>query len=71
LDSFLAERRRISSDAYLARLFDAGHSPVEGCDQLVELTREIVRGYRHGFTPARRAARRVTFQISPQFPHRQ
>jgi hypothetical protein len=71
LDSFLAERRRISSDAGLARLFDAGHSPVEGCDQLVELTREILRGYCHGFTPARRAARRATFEISPQFPHRQ
>jgi hypothetical protein len=71
LDSFLAERRRISSDAGLACLFHAGHSPVEGCDQLLKLTREIVRGYLHEFTAACRASRRETFQISPQFPHRQ
>lgn len=71
MDRFVAERRRISSDSGLTRLFDAGHSPVEGRDQLVELTREILCGYRQGPTPPRRLSRRETFQTSPHFAQRQ
>jgi hypothetical protein len=71
MDGFRSERCRISSDRGLSRLLDAGHPPVQGCDQLVELTRKIARGYRHGFTTARRLSQRATFQISPHLPQRQ
>jgi hypothetical protein len=71
LDSFLAERRRIPSDASLARLFDSGHPPVQSIDQLVELTGDLVRGYRHRSTPEHLTSRRETVHISPHFSQRE
>jgi hypothetical protein len=71
LNRLLAERDRISRDAGLARPLDARHAPVEGGDQLLELTREIARRYRQGCPPLGRASRRETFQTSPHFPQRQ
>jgi hypothetical protein len=70
-DSFLAERRGITSDADLARLFDARHPPIQRCDQLLELAGELVQVHRHGFPPKRRTLRRETFQTSPHFSQRQ
>jgi hypothetical protein len=69
-DGFFAERGRILGDAGLACPFDTWQSPVESCDQLTKFTCDIVRRYRHGRT-AGQASRRETFQISPQFSHRQ
>jgi hypothetical protein len=71
LDGFFAEHRGISSDGDLARPFDAGHPPIQRCDQLVELTGELARVYRHGLTPERRTPRRETFHTSPHFSQRQ
>jgi hypothetical protein len=70
LDSLLAECGRVLGDADLARPFDSGHAPVEGGNQLTKVTCELVRSYCHRRTAAD-ASRRETFQISPQFWHRQ
>ena len=70
-DSFVAERRGITSDSRLARVFDARHPPIQRRNELVELPCELVRVYRHGYTPERRTPRRDTFQTSPHFSQRQ
>src|SRR5687768_6560759 len=62
-DGFLAQPRRLASDVGLTQLFDTGEAAVERRDQLVELTREIVRAHRHRGPPLRRLSRREAFQI--------
>ena len=71
VDRFRPQRRGVPRDCGLACLFDARHPPIEGRDQFLERTREVIGAHRHVWTRLAPASRREAFQISPQPPHRQ
>jgi len=53
LHSLRPQRRSISGNRGLSRLFDARHSAVERRDQFAEVTRESSIRYRHAAAPLR------------------
>jgi hypothetical protein len=68
---FRPQRRRIARDDFLAGLFAARDAPVQRRDQLLELTNQFGRVYRHRWSRLGVLPRRAAFQISPQPPQRQ
>jgi hypothetical protein len=71
VNGFRPQRRCVARDCGLARLFHAGHPPIQRRDQFLELAREVTAAQRHAWTRRAPASRRDAFQISPQPPHRQ
>ena len=70
-DGFLAKRGGVAGDGRFPRLLDAGDAPIEGRDQLLQITRELGSAHRHRPAPSRTACRREAFQTSPQLMQRQ
>ena len=71
INGLRAECGGIAGNVGFARLFNAGHSPVQGRDQFLELTREHRRDHGHREGPRDGFPRREAFQISPHPLHRQ
>jgi hypothetical protein len=72
VDGSRPEHRCVASNCRFSRLFDTWQSPVQGCDQFLDLTREFARAHRHVCTRfGAGCRRRAAFHTSPQPAHRQ
>lgn len=70
-DCFGSQGSSVARDADFAGLCNGWKTPIEGRDQLLEVTGELRHVHRHDCAAVLAELRRDAFQISPHPPHRQ